>query len=228
MSEQNGRGWVVMKFGGTSVSSVDCWSTICAQTRHELANGKRVMLLVSALSGVTNLLTRLADGVDTQKHDEILAQLRVKHQGLIDSLGLAPSPAFSEHWNSLLQLLALAGRALKPADRTALLAHGELLSSSLGFEVLVAAELAPIWQDARSLLKISDESGSDLLTARCDDDVDPILEQRLAGEGALHITQGFIASGPPGGNLPARPGRFRHISSLSGGPPGRGIVANLD
>ncbi len=51
MSEQNGQNWVVMKFGGTSVSSVDCWSTICAQAGSKLSAGKRVMIVVSALSG---------------------------------------------------------------------------------------------------------------------------------------------------------------------------------
>jgi aspartokinase len=28
--------WAVMKFGGTSVASVACWSTICDQAREHL------------------------------------------------------------------------------------------------------------------------------------------------------------------------------------------------
>jgi diaminopimelate decarboxylase/aspartate kinase len=39
---------------------------------------------------------------------------------------------------------------------------------------------------------------SDLLTARCGDEPDPRLAQRLVGEGDLHITQGFVAAGPKG------------------------------
>ncbi len=198
MSEQTGRSWVVMKFGGTSVSSVDCWSTICGQARLKLADGKRVMIVVSALSGVTNLLTRLAEGGKKQERDEILLELEAKHRDLLSSLGLAPSSLFTGHWNSLLHLANSSGSELKPADRALLLAHGELLSSSIGMDALAAAQLEAVWQDARSLLKTTAEAGMDVLAARCSDDTEPALEQRLAAEGSLHITQGFIASGPAG------------------------------
>ena len=198
MSEQTARSWVVMKFGGTSVSSIDCWSTICGQARGRLADGKRVLIVVSALSGVTNLLTRHAQGVKRQERDEILHELDLKHQDLLSSLSLAPSFTFTRHWNSLLHLLDSNRSALNPADQALLLAHGELLSSSIGREVLAAEQLEAVWQDARSLLEITAEAGMDVLAARCSDDKDPALEQRLAAEGSLHITQGFIASGPGG------------------------------
>ena len=55
MSERDGHVWAVMKFGGTSVSSANCWLTICDQARQKLAEGKRGLNVVSALSGVTNL-----------------------------------------------------------------------------------------------------------------------------------------------------------------------------
>lgn len=61
MTKQQARSWVVMKFGGTSVSSVDCWKTICEQARGNIGAGHRVLIVVSALSDVTNLLTRLAE-----------------------------------------------------------------------------------------------------------------------------------------------------------------------
>jgi diaminopimelate decarboxylase/aspartate kinase len=59
--------WIVMKFGGTSVSSIACWGTICEQVRRHLDEGKQVLVVVSALSGVTNLLSRLADGVNASE-----------------------------------------------------------------------------------------------------------------------------------------------------------------
>ena len=36
------RQWVVMKFGGTSVSSADCWKTIGEQAKRNIEAGKRV------------------------------------------------------------------------------------------------------------------------------------------------------------------------------------------
>ena len=182
MSEQNGHQWVVMKFGGTSVSSIDCWHTICEQARQKLSDGKRVLIVVSALSGVTNLLTRLAAGVPEQERDEILAELKVKHSGLHTSLGMEPSKPFLHHWGSLLELIKSNGSSYDDAGRALMLAHGELLSSIIGREVLAAAQLEPVWQDARNLLNITAGTEVDLLSARCDDDADRGLEQRLAGE----------------------------------------------
>ncbi len=208
MSMQNDSPWIVMKFGGTSVSSAQCWSTICAQARLNLADGKRVMIVVSALSGTTNLLTRLTEGPAKEESDGLMTQLREKHLHLYAALGLKPSTGFENYWNDLQELLPAPGSVLKPVQRALLLAHGELLSSLIGSEALTAAQLAPVWQDARNLLEAEQgfmelgsterESGSDVLAARCGDHADPALEQRLAEQGDLHITQGFIVAGPDG------------------------------
>jgi len=190
------RQWVVMKFGGTSVSSVDCWETICGQAGKNVEAGKRVMIVVSALSGVTNLLTSLAEGVAQAEKDVILAELTSSHRKLSDALGLEQSARFEKYWNKLLELAAMEGSALVPAQRALLLAHGELLSSSIGHQVLASAGLNPVWQDARDLLEVAPDSGDEVLSARCDDHADPGMEQRLSDAGMVHITQGFIASGP--------------------------------
>jgi diaminopimelate decarboxylase/aspartate kinase len=192
------RPWVVMKFGGTSVSSVDCWSTICEQARKHLDQGSNTLIVVSALAGVTNLLSRLADGVDEAGKMEIGLQLQERHMGLIASHGVQPSDAFRTHWDSLSAALEAAGPKLDDRHRATLLAHGELLSSCIGQQALDAAGLSAVWQDARRLLSAVDAT-KDVLAARCSDEADAQLASRLAGQGALHITQGFIAGGPGGG-----------------------------
>src|SRR5690606_34292382 len=60
-----GTPWVVLKFGGTSVSQRHRWDTIgrLAGKRAEEIGG-RVLVVVSALSGVTNELTAIAGGAD--------------------------------------------------------------------------------------------------------------------------------------------------------------------
>ena len=62
--QQTQRRWLVMKFGGTSVSSAKHWKTICDQAGERLRDGWHTLIVVSALSGVTNLLTRLGKSVD--------------------------------------------------------------------------------------------------------------------------------------------------------------------
>ncbi len=199
MQKELTRPWVVMKFGGTSVSSVECWKTICARARAGIEAGERVIIVVSALSRVTDLLTRLAESVAAEEKTAILAELENRHFSLLEGLGLKPSERFKAHWESLLHLSAESDPRPSPGQRALLLAHGELLSSSIGSGVLSAAGLDACWQDARKLLEVTPGSVNQVLSARCDDHADPEMAGRLAGEGSLHITQGFIASAPCAG-----------------------------
>ena len=190
--------WVVMKFGGTSVSSVDCWKTICGEAARRAGSGQAVLIVVSALSGVTNLLTRLADGADQREKKEIHAELKRRHRRLFEGNQLQASSRFQAHWVNLERLLEQAGQPLSPRKRALLLAHGELLSSSIGERVLQSAGLKPVWQDARKLLRTSPKLHGEYLSARCDDDHDPALGDALLKQGEVHITQGFIAADQDG------------------------------
>ena len=51
------RPWVVLKFGGTSVSRPDYWEAIAERVR-TLSSSYRVCIVASALSGVSNALER--------------------------------------------------------------------------------------------------------------------------------------------------------------------------
>lgn len=198
MEMEPARSWVVMKFGGTSVSSADCWGTICRQARENQRAGRNVLVVVSALSGVTNLLTRLADEPSAQEKSAVLDEIRSRHLGLFDELGYPPTPEFQDHWSRLVRLSGGQGDLPFPRYKALVLAHGELLSSSVGCEVLRRSGLDAHWQDARTLLQAAPGAGAEVLSVRCEDHADPALEQKLSAEGAVHITQGFIAAGPEG------------------------------
>ena len=88
MREETAREWVVMKFGGTSVSSVECWGTISAQARKHLDGGKSVLVVVSALSGMTNLLTRLAEGMAGEEKSKIRSEILSRHEDLHRMFGM--------------------------------------------------------------------------------------------------------------------------------------------
>ena len=59
MSEATPRPWVVLKFGGTSVSSRECWETSGQMASGHLQKGRRPLIVCSALSGVSNVLESL-------------------------------------------------------------------------------------------------------------------------------------------------------------------------
>ena len=56
---QNNQAWVVLKFGGTSVSSVANWHNIAGVIRARIAAGFRPVIVHSALSGITDRLESL-------------------------------------------------------------------------------------------------------------------------------------------------------------------------
>ena len=62
MHQQAPRRWVVMKFGGTSVRSLKSWQIIAQQVRRQRDLGLQVMLVVSAIRGVTDRLQAIASG----------------------------------------------------------------------------------------------------------------------------------------------------------------------
>jgi diaminopimelate decarboxylase/aspartate kinase len=53
--------WIVLKFGGTSVSSEPNWRHICEIVQQRRSNGVRVLIVHSALSGVTDRLEKLLE-----------------------------------------------------------------------------------------------------------------------------------------------------------------------
>ena len=79
--------WIVLKFGGSSVARVDRWANIAALAAERRGEGARVLIVVSALAGVTDALAaaaaedrpgRLA-GVEAvaQRHIDFAGQLGV-------------------------------------------------------------------------------------------------------------------------------------------------------
>jgi len=192
--------WRVLKFGGSSVSDPANWPRIAAEARAALEQGRHVAIVVSALSGVTDLLE-----ASTLRPDEVDAaalsnELRARHARLAEATGIS-TDCIESLLEELLPRLTAArtGEAAAIAD---LLALGELLSSQLGEAVLNAAGLDCRWLDSRELLcsDASQRSASRAryLAASCEVAPDPALAQVLADRGQLFILPGFIARNPAG------------------------------
>ena len=69
--------WVVMKFGGTSVSTADKWKNIADRIRNRVEAGFRLVVVHSALTGVSNALEEIlvsAISGETSEHFPVLKQ----------------------------------------------------------------------------------------------------------------------------------------------------------
>src|SRR5690606_38344646 len=79
--------WIVLKFGGTSVSSRERWDTIGRLARERAGlHEARVLVVVSALAGVTNALQAVADG--SAEAATGLEALERRHREFAIELGL--------------------------------------------------------------------------------------------------------------------------------------------
>lgn len=132
--------WVVLKFGGTSVSSRARWNTIGDLVAKRKSEGFRVLVVVSAVSGVTNALVALTETRDdaSARQAQALA-LEERHRQFAASLELDAEAVIGDLLQSLRALAVDPRAAAAALDWQAeVLALGELLSSRLGSACLSA------------------------------------------------------------------------------------------
>jgi len=191
--------WVVMKFGGTSVSSAENWQTIAALLRARLDAGLQPVVVHSALQGVSNALEEVLAGAVAGDPTDQLERIRKQHYDLAEALGLDGPAMLQERMHELEQLVA-GVRLVKEVSvrvRVRVMALGELMSTLLGAAFLEAQGLPANWLDARDLLTSWSRPGSNPITsylaATCDYSPDSSLDARLVEQGGIILTQGFIA-----------------------------------
>ncbi len=191
--------WVVMKFGGTSVSTAANWATIANLVRARLDDQLQPVIVHSALTGVSNGLIALLEQAVNGVPDDGLDAIREQHYRLAEELGLDGHSLLDESLHELEQLLAGVRlvREVSVRVRVRVMALGELMSTRLGAAYLQSVGIATEWMDARDLLTSASRNGAqrtrDYLSATCDHDEDPALQERMRAAGKVVLTQGFIA-----------------------------------
>lgn len=186
----------VAKFGGTSMADLDamkrCADIVCSDP-------DKKVIVVSATSGTTNLLSSLFEPVSAEKKLEIVNNIREKHLAI--SSGLSDS---REVENTLfgvtdsLERLVQVQPMLTPQLQDEILSHGELLSSAIFTGLLKEYDSGDVaWFDARKVI-ITDQGHTraepdiSRIAARAEEHLIPLLDS------VRFVTQGFIGSTPDG------------------------------
>lgn len=211
---------IVCKFGGTSVGSTDAIRRLVEIVRGRQA--ERPVVVVSALSGVTDRLLGLAAAAATGDGDRVrhlVAALVDDHRQIAEELALPPAAAETiaaeaaalEAW-----LLERSGGALGPAERDYLAAHGERWSSHLVTAALRQRGLPGEWVDVRSLMITDDQfTAARPLRPELDERARAVLLPSLR-EGRIPVTQGFVGATADGRVTTLGRGGSDYTASLLG------------
>jgi diaminopimelate decarboxylase/aspartate kinase len=192
--------WVVVKFGGTSVSNRPNWLNIAAIVRRHVEAGARVLVVHSAITGITDRLEKLLVAALDGQHEAALAAIEARHRQLCDELGVGTSAQLESDFAALRQVAAGIALMGEVSDRTRarVMGSGELMSTEIGARFLAAQGLGAGWSDARRLLRAEQREAATAragyLSATCAFAPDPAARAALDGLGAVVVTQGFIAS----------------------------------
>lgn len=187
----------VLKFGGTSVGTAESLTNV---KQIVTACKGQVIVVVSALGGVTNQLIQMADLAEahSDEWESILEQVKARHMSVIDAVVPNDRQAqcktviegfISEGLYSYYAML-YANNQLPPAYkeqlRDAIVSHGEIMSSAIVASMIDGAvpHYAPNFIKTKDVdyERILDNTSFELITK----EFGGRLEQ-------VHVTQGFIA-----------------------------------
>jgi bifunctional diaminopimelate decarboxylase / aspartate kinase len=189
-----------MKFGGTSVSSLQTWETIGAQLQNRLDDGFRPVLVCSALAGVSDKLEALFSGAIRGDFRAAIEPVFDRHRQVAAELGLDADELLAEDFKQLDRLARgaeLVGET-SPKLQARVMAFGELMSTKLGAAFLNSRGISTAWHDVRETLvsETPKDTGQThhFLSASCCHEPDSTIQTRLAEyKQPVIITQGFIA-----------------------------------
>ena len=194
---------LVIKFGGTSVGGGAAFSR-AASIAAEAARGRPVAVVVSAMSGVTNLLLGHAsgvvdpDGTAAEELREALAErhLRAIREAVAPERRAAVEKRVSELLDELVEATRCPSESVK-ARRAGIAVFGERLSAEVlaGAIAKAGAPAEVVAADPIATDRRFDEAEVDAreTKARCSRYVDPLLRS-----GTVAVVPGFVGRAPDG------------------------------
>ncbi|WP_305841357.1 lysine-sensitive aspartokinase 3 [Photobacterium leiognathi] len=187
----------VAKFGGTSVAD---FTAMSRSAKIVIANPDTKIVLISACSGVTNILVELANGVsDASTRQQRLQTLTQTHQDVLDQLK-QPSSVQDAIYSLLDGVATLAEQAAVATSAQLtdqIVSHGELLSTYLFTQILVEQNAPAVRVDIRPIMRTDDQFGKavpqpEQIKQQAETQLLPLLD------GNIVVSQGFIGSNSQG------------------------------
>ncbi len=198
-------GTLVMKFGGTSVGGVEALTSAVDIVMQYKEEWERLVVVVSAMSGVTNALTegaRTAEGGNNERYKAIHAELIERHADVIETLIKdeakrqelkAQVAALLEEFATLCHSVHVLGEATPRAMDT-ITSLGERINARVVAALIRERSAQSEAVEATELI-ITDDKFQDAVPIRdvtckqVDKRLEPLLKR-----GAIPVVTGFIAA----------------------------------
>ncbi len=200
---------LTMKFGGTSVGSPEAIQQVVAIVQDHLSKGDDVVVVVSAMSGVTDMLLKSANAAvsaDKWTYMSINEDMREKHYEVINRL-MQPSDDRDAILNEVDALLT-AHMELCEAINILSEATARILDSIVSFGERLSSRVIAAVMRQQGINAQQYDSSNYIVTDAGYQDAEPLwemTESRIAGNilpdvqsGITPIITGFIGSTPDG------------------------------
>ena len=204
----------VLKFGGTSVGSVENMRAVMQL----ITDGNQKLVVLSAMSGTTNSLVEIANYLQKKNKDsarQLISQLELKYSKVINDLY-----ATSEKKEKGKILVSEIFKTIKSftsgefndVGENTIVAQGELLSTALFTELMLENGYKTVYLPALDFMKIDSDKAADMHFIR--ENITRILHDTEAVD--YYITQGFICRNANGDIDNLQRGGSDYTSTLIG------------
>lgn len=212
----------VLKFGGTSVGSVEAIEVVLGIMQQKISKGQNIALVFSAMGGLTNNLIEVAEKavaadesyldllkIAEERHFEIVRKIiDIKSQSKV----FASIRTLFNELEDVLKGISLI-RELSPRSMDLILSFGERLSTCLIYEILKSKGLDCQLLDARKLVKTNSNFGMAEVNF---EKTNALIQEYFAGKKATQIITGFIGSNDEGVTTTLGRGGSDYTASIFG------------
>jgi len=189
-----------MKFGGTSVAGAEQMMQVARIVADAVGEGDRVLVVVSAMSGVTDALLaacRLAVLGDGEGASGAISAVEARHRAVIDALGQPGDLAFEIERECADVRAVLASvsvlQEITPRGMDRVAAAGELMSSRILAALLDGQGGGTRWVDARRVLVTDDRFGAAVPVGSTQGAVAREIQPAL-DDGRVAVVGGFVGA----------------------------------
>lgn len=187
----------VAKFGGSSVANYEAMQN-CANI--VLNNETTHVVVLSASSGITNLLVDLANGrLSKEEREATIQKIKDIQENILEGLG-HPKEITEEIEKHIRHIRDLAHEATFETNAALvdrIVSNGELMSTKLFTELMKQRGADAVWFDIRKVMKTDSNFGKaapiiEVIRTQAQEELSKLAREKIV------ITQGFIGSNSEG------------------------------